>query len=128
MDINKLPFSKVRSTMNASRASNAMCGRMIFLSGQIGLKDGKLVEGGIKNETRQAIENAKSLLETEGLDLNDIMDVMVFLTSMDDYMAINEVYVEMFTKALKPTRTCIGVNSLPLSARVEIKITAFVDC
>ncbi len=118
IDLSKLPFSQ------SNKVPSDDC--LIFLSGQIGLKDGKLVEGGIKAETRQAIKNVETLLaENEDLELDDVVDVTVFLADMNDYTAMNEAYAKAFKRIkCKPTRTCVGVNALPLNARIEIKIIA----
>ncbi len=113
MDISKLPFSTFREA-----------GGLAFLSGQVGLSDGKLVDGGVKSELRQAVKNAEDILNGVGLTLQHVIAVDVFLVSLkEDYMSMNEAYAGLFV-APYPVRTCIGVKELPLGARVEIKITA----
>ena len=112
MDISKLPFS-----------AHKVAGDTVYLSGIVGLRDGKLVEGGLAAELRQAIENMTSVLTSMGLKLNNVVDVTVFLTDMNDYAPMNEVYGKAFGE-IKPTRTCVAVASLPLRARVELKAVA----
>lgn len=126
INLNKLPLSK-----------QVKWNGLMFLSGQVGIKDGKLVEGGIKAETIQTLNNIKDIIEnSRGTDLDDkrngistinglerILDVTVFLSDIDDYIAMNEAYAEVLSNIeIKPTRTCIGVKALPLNAKIEIKV------
>ena len=107
-----LPFSPLR-----------ISGLHVFLSGQVGIKDGKLVSNDIREQTVQAIENVVSVLKANSLALEDVMDVTAFLVSQDDYDIFNEVYVEHFKEPF-PTRTTVTVKSLPLGAKVELKVIA----
>ena len=71
----------------------------VFASGQIPLdpKTGTFVEGGIKEQTRQALTNASSILKAAGTDLAHVVKTTVYLDSMDDFAAMNEVYAEFFS-------------------------------
>lgn len=98
---------------------------LVFLSGQTPIDSAtkKLVEGSIQDQTRQCFANLKAVLEAGGLTLDDVQKVNVFLTDMNDFAAMNEVYMQQFT-APYPARTTIGVVSLPVGARVEIEMIA----
>jgi 2-iminobutanoate/2-iminopropanoate deaminase len=100
-------------------------GDLLFLSGQIGLRPGtrELAAGGVSGETRQALENVRTVLSAAGLTPGDVVKCTVFLADMADYEAMNAVYAEFFT-ADPPARSAVGVNGLPLAARVEIECIA----
>jgi len=99
-------------------------GKWIVCSGQLGVKDGALVEGGVAAEATQAVANLAGLLESEGASLSDIVKTTVFLTNMDDFATMNEAYVAAFGDH-RPARSTIGVAALPLpGASVEIEAWA----
>jgi 2-iminobutanoate/2-iminopropanoate deaminase len=102
-------------------------GYLVFLSGQIPLvrDTGKFVEGLIKEQTEQVIANIKALLETQGLDLTDVVKATVFLADMGEFNAMNEVYARHFT-GTPPARSTVQVARLPRDARVEIEVIAQV--
>jgi 2-iminobutanoate/2-iminopropanoate deaminase len=102
-------------------------GYLVFLSGQIPLvrDTGKFVEGVIKEQTEQVIANIKALLETQGLDLSDVVKATVFLADMGEFNAMNEVYARHFT-GTPPARSTVQVARLPRDARVEIEVIAQV--
>lgn len=84
---------------------------------------GERIRYDIRAETRQTLENIKRVLESAGSSLDRVVDVSVFLTDMEDFSAMNEVYVEYFGE-LQPTRTTIAVSALPGPIAVEIKVVA----
>ena len=98
---------------------------LIFFSGQIPLnpETGKLAEGDVKIQTEQIFANISNLLADAGLTLDDVQKTTVFLTDMNDFAAMNDVYKNQFSKPY-PARSTIGVNALPLGAKVEIEIIA----
>ncbi|MFE0023729.1 RidA family protein [Amycolatopsis sp. NPDC059021] len=100
-------------------------GSLILLSGQTPLdgSTGALVDGGIAAQTRQCFTNLFAVLAAAGLSPDDVQKCTVFLTDMNDFAAMNEVYAEMFDQPY-PARTTIGVAALPLDAAVEIEIIA----
>ena len=100
-------------------------GELIFLSGQIGTdpSTGRLVGGGVAEQTEQAIHNLAAVLEAAGRTLNDVVRVGVYLTEMGNFAAMNEVYAHHFSQPF-PARTTIGVAALPLGAAVEIDMVA----
>ena len=111
-----LPFS------TAVRVDNT-----IYLSGNIGNLPGtlELAEGGIRGETRQVMENIKSALALADATMDDIVKCTVFIQNMDEWPAMNEVYVTYFDKM--PARSAVGANGLALGALVEIECIAVVD-
>lgn len=98
---------------------------MVYLSGQTPIDGatGRLVEGGIEAQVRQCFRNLGAVLEAAGLGFGDVVKCNVFLTDMDDFVAMNRVYAEHFAEPY-PARTTIGVAALPLKARVEIEMVA----
>ena len=101
-------------------------GDWLVVSGQVGLRDGKLVAGGLDDELRQAIANLAALLEGEGATLADVTKTTVFLRHLgSDYPRMNEVYMEGFGDH-RPARSAIGVADLPLGALVELEAWAHV--
>jgi 2-iminobutanoate/2-iminopropanoate deaminase len=98
---------------------------MIYLSGQIGLepKSGKLVDGGIAAETKQALENIKAVLLAADSDITKVVSTAVYLADMEDFAKMNEVYAKFFKKPY-PARATVAVKSLPKNAKVEISAIA----
>lgn len=97
----------------------------IFASGQIPIDPhtGKMVEGGVAEQTRQALINAAHVLEEAGLGLSSVVKTTVFLTDMADFAAMNEVYASFF-KAPYPARSAVAVKALPKGALVEVECVA----
>ena len=100
-------------------------GDWLAVSGQVGVRDGNLVTGGMQAELRQALANLAALLEAEGSSLADVVKTTVFLRHIDDYAAMNETYVEAFADH-RPARAAVAVAGLPLGALVEVEAWAFV--
>lgn len=104
-------------------------GDWIICSGQVGLADGGLVDGGVREQLRQAMANVASLLESQGASLADVVKTTLFLTDMGDYAAVNEVYVEAFESAApghRPARSAVAVAALPIGALIEVEAWARV--
>jgi len=99
-------------------------GNMIITSGQIPLtKDGEYIHE-VKAATRLVLENLLSIVEAGGGCLESIARVDVFVNSLDDFAAINEVYGEFFGSH-RPTRVCVQVEALPGNVPLEAAMTAF---
>ena len=98
---------------------------LLFLSGQtpVDPATGKLVTGSLGEQTAQCFRNLGAVLEAAGLTFDDVVNVQVYLTDMNDFAAMNAVYSQQFSKPF-PARTTIGVASLPLGASIEIGMTA----
>jgi 2-iminobutanoate/2-iminopropanoate deaminase len=99
-------------------------GDWLVVSGQVGAVDGKLVGGGVQAELRQALANLRGLLEGEGATLADVAKTTLFVRHIDDYAAVNQVYVEAFGDH-RPARSAVAVAGLPLGALVEVEAWAF---
>ncbi|KDQ56094.1 hypothetical protein JAAARDRAFT_180282 [Jaapia argillacea MUCL 33604] len=97
----------------------------VYASGSIGCdKNYVLVKGGIKAQTRAALENLENVLQAAGSGLQHIIKANVYITDMPkNFMPMNEAYCEYFPQA-PPARTCVGVVALPLGAEVEIECVA----
>lgn len=95
----------------------------VFLSGQIHLKDGKLFEGSIEDQTHQIMKNLQALLEQEGVTFNDVVKATIYTTDLSLYTQVNDVYISYFTEN-PPAREMVGVKELPLGARLEISMIA----
>ncbi len=97
---------------------------VLYLSGQVGLDPatGRLIAGDVAAQTERTLRNIQTLLESAGASLDDVLRVGVFLSSMDGFKAMNEVYARYF-RAPFPARTTVAVRELPLGAAVEIEMT-----
>ena len=100
-------------------------GDWLICSGQVGLADGALVDGGVEAQTRQALTNLAGLLAGEGAALDDVVKTTVFLADINDYGAVNQVYAEVFA-GHRPARSAVAVAGLPLGALVEVEAWARV--
>ena len=102
-------------------------GDTLYLSGQVGIAPGTmtLVSGGIREETRQAMENIKTTLEAHGCSLASVIKCTVMLADIAEWSAFNEVYVSYFSRPY-PARSALGASGLALGARVEIECIAAV--
>lgn len=100
-------------------------GGFVFTSGQIGLhpETGSLVDGTIEGQTKQVMENLKAVLESEGLGLEKIIKTTIYLTRMEDFATVNQIYGGYF-KSVFPARSTIAVAALPKGALVEIDAIA----
>ena len=100
----------------------------IFTAGQIALDPAtsKLIEGDITAQTRQVLQNISAVLEAAGSSLAQVIKTTVYLTDMDDFAAMNQVYAEFFP-ADPPARTTVQVARLPLGALVEIEAIAVAE-
>ena len=98
---------------------------LIFVSGQLPIDPatGAFPEGGVQQQTRQSLTNAKAILEAAGLSLANVVKTTVFLADMNDFGAMNEVYAQFFTEPF-PARSAVAVKTLPKGALVEIECIA----
>jgi reactive intermediate/imine deaminase len=123
-------FSSQRNIDNNYPFSNAVrVGDLLFLSGELGTlpNSSKLIAGGIKNETKQTMDNIKASLAKHNLTMNDIVKCTAMLADIEEWPIFNEVYKEYFPKHF-PARSAFGTNGLGLNARIELEcIAAFSD-
>ena len=118
------------STSNAPAAlgpySQAVqVGNLLFLSGQVPIDPatGSVVEGGIQEQARQSLTNLKAILNEAGTNMGAVVKTPVFLKSMDDFAAMNEVYAQFFQQPY-PARSAVQVAKLPKDVLVEIEAIA----
>lgn len=115
LDSMRLPFSEA-----------VRVGDLLYLSGAIGIDaTGTLVEGGIEAETRQAMDNIRTVLERHGSSLDRVVKCTAMLANMGEWAAMNRVYVDFFPRHL-PARSAFGASGLALGSRVEIECIATV--
>ncbi len=100
-------------------------GNLVYTSGQIPVdsETGMIVEGGVKEQTRQSLTNVKAILQEIGLTMSDVVKTTVFMADMGDFADMNSVYSEFFTEPY-PARSAVAVKALPKGALVEIEVVA----
>lgn len=103
-------------------------GDLIFYSGQVPLDPatGNLVEGGIVEQTRRVMANMSAMLKASARTFDDVVKTTIYLTDLDDFSTVNEIYGEVFGE-VPPARACVQVAALPKGALVEIEWIA-VSC
>ncbi len=101
-------------------------GDWLALAGQVGIDPatGKLADGGVAEQTRQAMANVAAVLGDCGASLGDVAKTTVFLVDMGDFPVMNEVYADAFA-GHRPARSTVAVAALPLGARVEVEVWAY---
>lgn len=102
-----------------------IAGDFVFCSGQIAIvpETNNLVDGGIVEQTNQVISNLEAVLKEAGADLSKVVKTEVYLRSMADYAAMNEVYAQRFNSEPAPARATIEVSKLPKSEEVLVEIS-----
>ena len=133
-EINNFKLNNMKKIYNTSNAPSplgpynqaVMAGNMFFTSGQIAInsKSGELVLNNIKDETQQVMKNLKAVLNTAELDFSNVVKTSIFITSMNDFNDINEVYGSYFEKDQAPARETVEVAQLPAGVNVEISMIA----
>jgi len=101
-------------------------GKFLFVAGQIPIdpKTGRVVEGGIKEQTIRVLKNIKAILEAAGYTLNDVVMVFVYMNDLAKFGEFNEVYAQYFSGA-KPARVTVEVSRLPKDVMLEISVIAY---
>jgi len=96
-------------------------GNILFVSGQLGIDPatGKLVDGGVQEQTRQALKNVQAIVEAATMTMKNVVQVQVFLADIADFAQVNEVYKTFFEPPY-PARAAVQAAGLPKEARVEI--------
>ncbi len=130
MERRRVPTKTVISTTNAPAAigpySQAIdLGNMVITSGQLPIDPatGAFPEG-IQAQTKQSLTNVKAILEAAGLTMDSVVKTTVFLSDMNNFGAMNEVYATFFTAGGYPARSAVEVARLPKDALVEIEVIA----
>ena len=100
----------------------------LYISGQVALnpENNELIEGSIEKESYQIMENIKSILNESGLSFKNVVRSKIYLTDMNNFSKVNQVYGSYFEKGQEPARTTIEVSGLPLGVGVEIDMIAVI--
>ena len=99
-------------------------GNYIYCSGQLPLdQQGRLVSGGVAEQTKQAFKNIREVLKTCGSDTHGVLKVTVYMTDLGEFATLNELYAQFFGTH-RPARTTVQISKLPLGASVEIDVIA----
>ena len=101
---------------------------LVFTSGQLPLDPETMAfpEGGIQAQARQSLANLKAILEKSGAGIDTVLKTTCFLANMEDFVAFNEVYTEVFGTECAPARSCIQAGRLPKDALVEVEAIAYI--
>ena len=124
-------MKKIVNTSNAPKPIGpynqaVISGNLMFMSGQIAFdpSTGELVIGEIQAETKQVMENLKSILDDVGLSFKDVIKTSIFLSDMNNFQQVNEVYGSYFSDEDAPARETVEVSRLPKDVNVEISMIA----
>lgn len=121
-------------TINTNKAPEALgpyshamvVNNLVFTSGQIPLDtEGNIVSSDVKEQTKQVLENLSVVLEEAGSDLNSVVKGTIFISDMNEFQQINEVYGSYFNEH-QPARSCVEVSRLPKDVKVEIELVGKV--
>ncbi len=123
----EVEYHAVSPDMQLPFSEAVRVGHMLYLSGQLGYdrETAKLVEGGIAAETKKTLDNIKATLEKYGSSMSEVVKCTVFLADINEWAAMNEVYVTYFPSN-PPARSALGSSGLALGARTEIECMATV--
>ncbi len=119
--------------VNTDKAPNAIgpysqaikVNKMVYLSGQIAIDPAtqQLIESDIETQTKRVLENLKAVIEASGNSLENVVKTTIYLTDMDDFSKVNEIYASYFSLS-KPARSTVCVAKLPKNAKIEIDAIA----
>lgn len=121
-------------TINTNKAPEALgpyshamvVNNLLFTSGQIPLDtEGNIVSDDVKEQTKQVLDNLSVVLEEAGSDLNSVVKATIFISDMNEFQQINEVYGSYFSEH-QPARSCVEVARLPKDVKVEIEVVGKV--
>lgn len=126
-------MKKILSTEHAPKAIGPYAqgvdtGNLLFLSGQIPIDPavGEITAVSIEDQTRQALENVKAILESGGCTMEHVVKTTVFLKDIADFAEMNDIYKEFFQEGSYPARSAVQVAALPKDALVEIEVVASI--
>ena len=121
-------------TINTNKAPEALgpyshamvVNNLVFTSGQIPLDtEGNIVSDDVREQTKQVLDNLSVVLEEAGSDLNSVVKATIFISDMNEFQQINEVYGSYFSEH-QPARSCVEVARLPKDVKVEIEVVGKV--
>ena len=128
---NKTDMKRIINTSNAPKPIGpynqaVISGDLMFISGQVAFDPNtdELVLDDIQTETKQVMENLKSILEEANLSFNNVVKTTIFLSDMNDFQQVNEVYGSYFSNNQAPARETVEVSRLPKDVNVEISMIA----
>lgn len=103
-----------------------LAGNTLYISGQIAInpETNELAQNSIVHETKQVLENLKAIIIEAGFEFSDIVKTSIFLSNMDFFSTVNEIYAEYFDNGSAPTRETVAVSTLPKNVNVEISAIA----
>ncbi|MCY4778517.1 RidA family protein [Sphingobacterium sp. UT-1RO-CII-1] len=103
-----------------------LAGNTLYVSGQIPLipSSMELVTTGVADETHQVLKNISAILENAGYTFTDVVKVSIFISDMQDFGVINDIYAQYFTEN-QPARECVAVKTLPRNVNVEMSVIAW---
>lgn len=126
-------MKKILKTENAPKPIGpynqaVIAGNYMFISGQIALnpKNGELITGEIKKETTQVMENLKAILSEASLTFENVVKTTIFLSDMNDFSIVNEIYGSYLNNLTAPARETVQVSKLPVGVNVEISMIALL--
>lgn len=124
----ELEYLNPEGSSNRPFSEAVRVGNLLFTSGNLGRdpETRQLPEGGIAAETKQCLENIKTVLEKYGSSMDKVVKVTVMLADINEWAAMNDVYVTFFP-VNKPARSAFGGNGLAGGARVEIECVAYIE-
>jgi len=119
----KVVFSEQAPAPIGPYSQAILVGNMLFVSGQIALKDGQMIQNSIEAETHQVMQNLGAVLEAAEMSFANIVKTTIFVKDLNNFQKINEVYGSYFTEN-PPARETVEVSRLPKDANVEISCIA----
>ena len=120
-------FSKNAPAPIGPYSQAIMHGNMIFISGQIAIDpNNNIINDNISNETKMVMENIKSILKHINCEMNSIVKCSIFLSNMNDFKFVNEVYEKYFSEPY-PARETVAVSTLPKNVNIEISAIAICN-
>ena len=126
-------MKKIIKTENAPKPIGpynqaVIAGNYMFISGQIALnpKNGELITGEIEKETTQVMENLKAILSEASLSFENVVKTTIFLSDMNDFSSVNEIYGSYLNNSTAPARETVQVSKLPVGVNVEISMIAML--
>ena len=126
-------MKKIIKTENAPKPIGpynqaVIAGNYMFISGQISLnpKNGELITSEIKKETTQVMENLKAILSEASLTFENVVKTTIFLSDMNDFSSVNEIYGSYLNNSTAPARETVQVSKLPVGVNVEISMIAML--
>lgn len=105
------------------------CGQLLFTAGQLARdpSTGEIVGSDIQTQTHRVLQNLQAVLSAAGTSLGKVVKTTVFLATMSDYLAMNDVYASYFSSGIRPARSTMAAAELPRQALIEIECIALIE-